>query len=118
MSKCHRVQEEDNETLKAMYSNIYRTKSDAQKNRPQKQYDFYRKKVEVNLALDVKVFTFGNPSILQHTVTSGTVSGYREATNNKFIQTDAPINPGNSGSPMIDTILVSHSACYYYCLSY
>ena len=58
---------------------------------------------EENLALGVKVFTIGNPSGLQHTVTSGIVSGYREATNNKFIQTDAPINPGNSGGPLIDS---------------
>ena len=71
MSKCHRVQEEDDETLKAMYSNIYRTKSDAKKNRSQKQYDFYQKKVEENLALGVKVFTFGNPSVLQHTTHQG-----------------------------------------------
>jgi len=57
---------------------------------------------EENLALGVKVFTIGNPSGLQHTVTSGIVSGYRESDNKQFIQTDAPINPGNSGGPLID----------------
>ena len=57
---------------------------------------------EENLALGVKVFTIGNPSGLQHTVTSGIVSGYRESNNKQFIQTDAPINPGNSGGPLID----------------
>lgn len=167
--KLKLVIEEDNETLTVMYSNIYRAKSDAQKDRLQEQYNFYEKKVEEkqstydelmsqinnvggsssildtevtlkngqvynvvsfnlsrdsdlavldingvdcpyldtnteeNLALGVKVFTIGNPSGLQHTVTSGIVSGYRESENKHFIQTDAPINPGNSGGPLVDT---------------
>lgn len=58
---------------------------------------------EENLALGKEVFTIGNPSGLQHTVTSGIISGYRESNNKQFIQTDAPINPGNSGGPLIDS---------------
>ena len=49
-----------------------------------------------------RVYAIGNPKGLQHTVTSGIVSGYREYNGRKFIQTDAPINPGNSGGPLID----------------
>ncbi|MEA3467736.1 MAG: trypsin-like peptidase domain-containing protein [Thermodesulfobacteriota bacterium] len=45
-----------------------------------------------------KVYTIGNPSSLRHTVTSGIISGYREYKDNPLIQTDAPINPGNSGA--------------------
>lgn len=58
---------------------------------------------EESLALGEKVFTIGNPSGLQHTVTSGIISGYREAENIRYIQTDAPINPGNSGGPLVDS---------------
>lgn len=56
-----------------------------------------------NLPLGEKLFTIGNPSGLQHTVTSGIFSGYRKSKNIKYIQTDAPINPGNSGGPLIDS---------------
>lgn len=49
-----------------------------------------------------RVYAIGNPKGLQHTVTSGIVSGYRDFNGRKFIQTDAPINPGNSGGPLID----------------
>jgi len=58
---------------------------------------------EENLALGKKVFTIGNPSGLQHTVTSGIISGYQEYQEKQMIQTDAPINPGNSGGPLIDS---------------
>ncbi|ABA89484.1 serine protease, putative [Syntrophotalea carbinolica DSM 2380] len=50
-----------------------------------------------------KVYTVGNPSGFQHTVTSGIVSGYRTYGSSTMIQTDAPINPGNSGGPLIDS---------------
>ncbi|MBU0481086.1 MAG: trypsin-like peptidase domain-containing protein [Proteobacteria bacterium] len=49
-----------------------------------------------------KVYTIGNPSGLNHTVTSGIISGYRRHNGKTMIQTDAPINPGNSGGPLID----------------
>lgn len=53
-------------------------------------------------ALGTRVYTIGNPHGLQHTVTSGIISGYQEYENRMYIQTDAPINPGNSGGPLID----------------
>jgi len=53
------------------------------------------------------VLAIGNPLGLSHTVTAGIVSakgrsGFRLATYENFIQTDAAINFGNSGGPLID----------------
>jgi len=49
-----------------------------------------------------RLFTIGNPSGLQFTVTSGVFSGYRDIGETRILQTDAPINPGNSGGPLIN----------------
>ena len=54
-----------------------------------------------NLPQGTQLFTIGNPSGLEYSVTSGIFSGYREIDKKRFIQTDAPINPGNSGGPLI-----------------
>jgi S1-C subfamily serine protease len=52
------------------------------------------------------VFAVGNPLGLQETVTRGIISGKgRRAsteTANEFFQTDAAVNQGNSGGPLID----------------
>ena len=55
------------------------------------------------------VLAIGNPFRLQHTVTSGIVSGLGRTGINRsqeayedFIQTDASINPGNSGGALIN----------------
>lgn len=53
------------------------------------------------------VLAIGNPLGLSHTVTAGIVSakgrsGFHLATYENFIQTDAAINFGNSGGPLID----------------
>ncbi|HEV2701875.1 MAG TPA: trypsin-like peptidase domain-containing protein [Steroidobacteraceae bacterium] len=54
-----------------------------------------------DLKVGQRVYTIGNPSGLQYTVTSGVVSGERELEGQTYVQTDAPINPGNSGGPLI-----------------
>ena len=40
--------------------------------------------------------------LLENTVTRGIISGIRTAGPATFVQTDAAINPGNSGSPLLD----------------
>ena len=55
-----------------------------------------------DLAQGSPLFTIGNPSGLTYTVTSGVFSGFREDDGRMFLQTDAPINAGNSGGPLID----------------
>ena len=54
------------------------------------------------------VLAFGNPFGLSQTVTSGIISAVRTSTVieghqlNNLIQTDAPINQGNSGGPLVN----------------
>jgi hypothetical protein len=43
------------------------------------------------------LYAIGNPLSLEHSVTSGIFSGQRD----DLIQTNAPVNPGNSGGPLI-----------------
>jgi len=54
------------------------------------------------------VFAIGYPLGLQKTLTAGIVSGLGRATQQaglqNFIQTDAPINSGNSGGPLVDSL--------------
>lgn len=52
-----------------------------------------------------KVIAIGNPLGLQFSVSEGIISGiHREGLNElkAYIQTDAALNPGNSGGPLID----------------
>ncbi len=61
------------------------------------------------LAVGQRVIAIGNPFGLQHTVTSGFVSALNrdimvgQRTIMGMIQTDAAINPGNSGAPLINS---------------
>jgi S1-C subfamily serine protease len=48
-----------------------------------------------------RLFTIGNPSGLNYSVTSGVFSGQRIIGKQRYLQTDAPINPGNSGGPLL-----------------
>ena len=53
-----------------------------------------------------KVIAIGNPLGLQFSVSQGIVSAiHREGLNGieAYIQTDAALNPGNSGGPLINT---------------
>jgi len=53
------------------------------------------------------VLAIGNPFGYAHTVTSGIISAVGRVIGtgpyDQFIQTDAPIHPGNSGGPLIDS---------------
>ena len=53
------------------------------------------------LAQGDRLYTIGNPSGLVYSVTSGIFSGDRGSGDQRFLQTDAPINQGNSGGPLI-----------------
>jgi S1-C subfamily serine protease len=48
-----------------------------------------------------RLYTIGNPSGLEYSVTSGIFSGDRGSGDQRFLQTDAPINQGNSGGPLV-----------------
>jgi regulator of sirC expression with transglutaminase-like and TPR domain len=49
------------------------------------------------------VVAFGNPKGLTYSVVSGVVSGVREIDGRKMIQLALPVEPGNSGGPVIDS---------------
>src|SRR5262249_34003591 len=48
------------------------------------------------------VVVVGTPQGLQHSVVSGVVSGRREIEGRKMIQLAIPVEPGNSGGPVLD----------------
>lgn len=54
-----------------------------------------------NIRVGQKVLAIGNPYGLERTLTLGIVSRLDKALNR--IQTDAPLNPGNSGGPLLNT---------------
>jgi len=50
-----------------------------------------------------EVFAIGTAlGMLQNTLTRGIVSGIRQTPNATLVQTDAAVNPGNSGGPLLD----------------
>jgi serine protease Do len=48
------------------------------------------------------VVALGNPKGLKFSVVSGVISGQREISGQKMIQVAMPIEPGNSGGPLVD----------------
>ena len=54
------------------------------------------------LAQGQRVVAIGNPHGLKHSVVSGLISGTREIDGRQMFQLAIPIEPGNSGSPIVD----------------
>lgn len=68
-------------------------------------YDYLSFGNSDNVEIGEKVIAMGNPFGLSFSVTEGIVSSlHRPGSNglNVYIQTDVPLNPGNSGGPLID----------------
>src|SRR5439155_4358705 len=48
------------------------------------------------------IVVMGNPHGLKHSVVSGVISGTREIDGRTMLQLAVPVEPGNSGGPVID----------------
>jgi putative serine protease PepD len=48
------------------------------------------------------IYVIGSPLGLEHSVSEGIVSSYRELDDLEWLQIDASVSPGNSGGPVID----------------
>ncbi len=48
------------------------------------------------------IYVIGSPLGLEHSVSEGIVSSYRELDDLEWLQMDASVSPGNSGGPVID----------------
>ena len=55
------------------------------------------------VSIGQKVFVIGSPIGLSATITDGIVSGMRDFEGNKLIQMSAPISPGSSGGPVLNS---------------
>ncbi|MDP2925608.1 MAG: trypsin-like peptidase domain-containing protein [Nanoarchaeota archaeon] len=69
-------------------------------------YDYLELEDSDNIKVGEKVIAIGNPYGLSFSVTEGIVSAvHRKGSNgiSGYIQTDASLNPGNSGGPLINT---------------
>lgn len=55
-------------------------------------------------SVGIEIYAIGSPvsEKLSFTVSKGIISGYREIGNFRYIQTDASLNPGNSGGPLLN----------------
>jgi S1-C subfamily serine protease len=60
--------------------------------------------LEGQTAVGSEIYAVGAPlgEQLSFTVTKGIVSGFREFNQASYLQTDASLNPGNSGGPLVD----------------
>lgn len=56
-----------------------------------------------NIVIGEKVYTIGNPLGLSFTFSDGILSGKRIIKENKYLQFTAPISPGNSGGPLLNS---------------
>ena len=68
-------------------------------------YRFFELANSDNVQVGEKVIAIGNPLGLQFSVSQGIVSGVHRpgvSGENSYLQTDAALNPGNSGGPLIN----------------
>jgi S1-C subfamily serine protease len=56
-----------------------------------------------NVAVGDRVYAVGNPLGLEGTFTQGIVSGIRHSKTDAFLQISAPISPGSSGGPVLNS---------------
>jgi S1-C subfamily serine protease len=54
-------------------------------------------------AVGTEIWAIGNPVELARSVTRGVVSGNQVVRERAYLQTDAAVNPGNSGGPLLDS---------------
>jgi TonB family protein len=54
------------------------------------------------LQVGQSILAIGNPRGLEHTLSTGIVSGIRQADGYRYIQTTVPISPGSSGGPLLN----------------
>jgi V8-like Glu-specific endopeptidase len=69
---------------------------------PQAEQPFLKLGSALEVRPGQEVIAIGNPSGLKNSVTRGIVSAVRHRGLAVVIQTDAAVNPGNSGGPLID----------------
>ena len=58
---------------------------------------------DANLAIGEEVFVIGNPHGFEGTFSEGIVSGIREVEGRRILQITAPISPGSSGGPVLNS---------------
>lgn len=84
----------------------YSSKLDAALLKASGNFNFLELGISDEVQIGEKVIAIGNPLGLQFSVSQGIVSAvHRPGPNgiNAYIQTDAALNPGNSGGPLINT---------------
>ncbi|MGJ8664240.1 MAG: trypsin-like peptidase domain-containing protein [Marinicella sp.] len=69
--------------------------------------DYYGRAVKIsnkNASLGEKIYVIGTPldELLDFSISSGIISANRKIDGDHFYQTDAAVNPGNSGGPVFD----------------
>ncbi|MCA9175353.1 MAG: tetratricopeptide repeat protein [Planctomycetales bacterium] len=57
---------------------------------------------DFSLATGAPIVVMGNPLGLKHSVVSGVLSGQREVESRRMLQLAIPVEPGNSGGPVLD----------------
>lgn len=56
-----------------------------------------------NTPIGTRVFALGNPQGLERTITEGLYTGRRVLTGSTLLQISAPLSPGSSGGPVVDS---------------